>query len=346
MRHVGFLMACHALFAVAALAGLPSPAFAQSPGSQDSSAPLEEGYGDAFLHYRPYISPGKKPTPDRKLPPPAPPAPTPPTPAASEAKPEGRQPVDVAWLRKNYPILEERAINDPSEANVASYLYVKRVVMDKAQRFGEAVTKVTTEDPLLNENNRIPYASTGAQSVKNANYLAQQQAVRELSKFGGLLIFVDSTCRFCAMQLPIASMVRANFGIEYLVVSLDASAPKGFTGKVLADNGLFKKLGLRLTPSVVFVPKPQGYAGAIDPNRYLIVSQGFYAADELVKQIAFAGHQTSLLSKATTADLDVWDRGVAATADLGSLRLDPSQPEDIKATVQPLLLKQYKEGAR
>ena len=205
MRHVGFLMACHALFAVAALAGLPSPAFAQNPGSQDSSAPLEEGYGDAFLHYRPYISPGKKPTPDRKLPPPAP---TPPAPAASQPKPEGRQPVDVAWLRKNYPILEERAINDPSEANVASYLYVKRVVMDKAQRFGEAVTKVTTEDPLLNENNRIPYASTGAQSVKNANYLAQQQAVRELSKFGGLLIFVDSTCRFCAMQLPIASMVQ------------------------------------------------------------------------------------------------------------------------------------------
>ena len=340
MRHAGFLMACHALFAVA---GSPTSAFAQSPGPQDSSAPLEEGYGDAFLHYRPYISPGKKPTPERKSPPTVP---TAPTPSSSETKPEGRQPVDVAWLRKNYPILEERAINDPSEANVASYLYVKRVVMDKAQRFGEAVTKVTTEDPLLNENNRIPYASTGAQSVKNANYLAQQQAVRELSKFGGLLIFVDSTCRFCAMQLPIASMVRANFGIEYLVVSLDASGPKGFTGKVLADNGLFKKLGLRLTPSVVFVPKPQGYAGAIDPNRYLIVSQGFYAADELVKQIAFAGHQTSLLSKATMADLDVWDRGVTATADLGSLRLDPSQPEDIKSTLQPLLLKQYKEGVR
>ena len=352
MRGAVLLLAHHALAVVAAAALgstlvallVPSAVFAQVSGSQDPGAQLEEGYGDAFLHYRPYISPGKKPEP--KLPPPAPAAPPVHSPAASAPKPEGRQPVDVAWLRKNYPLLEERAINDPSEANVASYLYVKRVVLDKAQRFGEAVTKVMTEDPLLNENNRIPYASTGAQSVQNANYLAEEQAVRELSKIGGLLIFVDSTCRFCAKQLPIASMVRANFGIEYLVVSLDASAPKGFTGKVLPDNGLFKKLGLRLTPSVVFVPKPQGYAHGSDPNHYLIVSQGFYAADELVKQIAFAGHATSLLSKATMADLEVWDRGVAATADLGSLKLDPSRPEDIKSTLQPLLLKQYGESAR
>lgn len=301
----------------------------------DEPVRLEEAYGDAFLNYRPFIVPAKKP----EAKPPAGQAPAPPA-VATPPKESGKQPVDVAWLRKNYPILEERAINDPSEANVSSYLYVKRIVLDKSQRFAEAVTKVTQEDPLLNENNRVPYASTGSRAVKNANFLAEQDAVRELSKVGGLLIFVDGGCRFCAMQLPVADMVRRSFGLEYLVVSTDGTVPKEYAGSYLKDNGLFKKLGLKLTPSVVFVPRPKGYQAA-DPNQYLVVAQGFYAADELVKQIAFAGHATTLLSKPTMAGLDVWDRGVTSGQDLGSLRLDVDKPQDIKDALQPLLTKQY-----
>ena len=321
-------------FALAALVATLASAPAKSEDGAETK--LDEGYGDAFVHYRPYVSAGQKPAAVPK-PPPQPPAPT----VQPDAKGTGKQLVDVAWLRKNYPVLEDRAINDPSDANVASYLYVKRIVMDKAQRFGEAVSKVTLQDPLLNENNRVPYASTGARAVKNANFMAEQEAVRELAQVGGLLIFVDGACRFCAMQLPVAAMVKGSFGLEFLVVSTDGSTPKGFSGNVLRDNGLFKRLGLRLTPSIVFIPRPKAYDGAVDPNQYLVVSQGFYAADELVKQIAFAGHSTKLLSSSTMAGLDVWDRGVASREDLGTLKLDINQPQDIKDTVQPLLLKQY-----
>ncbi|WP_413215981.1 conjugal transfer protein TraF [Paraburkholderia kururiensis] len=302
------------------------------------ASPRGDAYGDAFLNYEPYVTPA---VPASAPPPAAPPATRPAAGPAAAAASEGKQAVTVAFLRKVYPLLEERAINNPTDANVSDYMYAKRVIFDKAQRFSEAVVRVLHEDPVLDENNRVPYASIGARSVRNADYQAQQKAVAELSKIGGLVVFVDGSCRFCAMQLPILDMLRRGYNVEYLVISLDGTRPKGFKGSIIQDNGLFHKLGLKLTPSIVFVPHPRAYDGPLDPNRYLIVSQGFYAEDELVKQIAFAGHDTQLLSADVMRDLNVWDRGVASTQDLNNLRLDPGKPGSFKETLQPYLLKQY-----
>ncbi len=301
----------------------------------DKAVRLDEAYGDAFTNYAPYVVPQKKAEQKPKQ--------SPATPQTQQAKqePKGEQKVDVDWLIKNYPLLEKRAIDNPTEANISAHLYAKRIIMDKAQRFEEMHMKVVNEDPLLNENNRVPYASMGAQAIRNADYIAQQKAVQELAEVGGLVAFVDGSCRFCAMQVPILTMLKTSYGMETLVVSIDGRRPKGYTGPIVVDNGLYKKLDLKLTPSIVYVPKPKGYEGEADPNKYLVVAQGFYAADELTKLIAFAGHNTKLLSAETTRDLDVWTRGVASTQDLQSLTLDPDKPDTFKKKLQPILLKQY-----
>ncbi len=320
------------------LAGLLSgSAFAQDIDQpQAYTNKQDEGYGDAFVNYKPYLKPAVK-SPETA---PKPPVSTPP-PQVVKTKP-GKQAVTVEWLRENYPKLEDRAINNPTEENVTAYLYAKRIILDKAQQFSDMSIKVNNQDPLLNENNRVPYASGGALTVRNANYLAQQQAVRELAKVGGAVVFVDGHCRFCDLEIPVMDGIRNSFGLEYIVVSIDGTVPKKFKGQVQIDNGLFKKLGLKLTPSVVFVPSPKGYKDGIDPNMYLIIAQGFYAQDELAKQIAFAGHDSKLLSADTMRDLNVWERGVASTDDLRSLKLDVNKPGTFKDTLQPILIKQYK----
>ncbi|MFS2023478.1 conjugal transfer protein TraF [Massilia sp. CT11-137] len=291
---------------------------------------VDDAYGDAFLHYQPYVVKGK----ETKRPDARPPAPPPPQ------KQEERK-VTVSWLRENYKVLEERAIDDPTDDNVAAYLYVRRITMDKSQRFSEKVTEVTNADPLLNENNRIPYASAGAQSVRAANRNAQEQAARELAAVGGLVMFVEGTCRFCAMQVPVVSALRARFGMEVLIVSLDGTRPQGYNGPIVKDNGLFRKLDLKLTPSIVYVHRPHGYRDGKDENQYRVIAQGFYAQDELVKQIAYSGYSTGSLSRDTMRDLAVWDRGVASTEDLRTLQLDAKDPAAIKRKLQPLLQKQY-----
>lgn len=293
----------------------------------------DDAYGDAFLHYQPYVVKGKeeKRTQARS------PAPAP-TPAPGK---KDEEKVTVKWLQQNYKLLEERAIDDPSDENVAAYLYVRRISMDKSQRFSDKVRDITNADPLLNENNRIPYASAGAQAIRSASLLAQEKATRELANVGGLVVFVDGNCRFCAMQMPIVKVLRNQYGMEALVVSLDGKRPQGYDGAIVRDNGLYRKLDLKLTPSIVYVHRPHAYSEGKDGNEYRVIAQGFYALDELVKQIAYAGHATKLLSASTMRDLAVWDRGVASTEDLGNLQLDANDPAAIKRKLQPLLQKQY-----
>lgn len=293
---------------------------------------IDDTYGDDFVNYQPYVVKGAK-KPESK----------PPVPemAPKKTNPFGEQKVTVKWLQENYKILEEKAIDNPTDDNVTAFLYTKRIALDKAQRFSEKVMSVTNQDPFLNENNRIPYASAGAQSVQNANLNAQQSAVRELAAVGGLIIFVDGACRFCSMQMPIIKMLHNLYGLETLVVSLDGKHPNYYTGEIVKDNGLFHKLKLKLTPSIVYVHKPKGYVNGKDNNVYRIVSQGFYAENELEKQIAFAGHSTNILSKETMRGLDVWDVGVASTEDMNQLMLNSEKPGTFKQKLQPLLQKQY-----
>ena len=250
--------------------------------------------------------------------------------------------VSVKWLRKNYVLLEERAIDNPSTPNVEAYLYAKRIILDKAQNFSSKVDEITKSDPFLNENNRIPYASSGATSIRNTNLLAQQDALKQMALVGGVYIFIDGQCIFCAQQLPVLSFLRESYGLQSWVISVDGTAPAGYKGQVSKDNGLYKKLGLKLTPSIVYISHPKAYTGGDDPNNYFIISQGYYAADELTKVMAYAAYRSNLVSEATRRSLNIWDRGLASIEDLNSLRLDVNQPESFRLKLQPLLEKSYK----
>ena len=316
--------------AAALLLCLTATAFGQAaaPGVD-----LREDYAEHFLRYerlraRPKAEVASQPMPSATA-----------APAAHTAA-SGASKVTIEWLRTNYPMLEERAMNDPSPINVRAAAYVKRIVLDKASRYANAVQEVVLADPLLNENSRVPYASMGAAAVRSADVQAQGAAVRELAKTGGLLVFVDGQCRFCKAELPILEHLHHEYGLEYLLVSIDGAAIPGAKAPTIRDTGVFAKLGLKLTPSLVFVPKPSGYRGN-DTNTYLVVSQGFYAADELVKQISYAGFQKQLLAKSTMRDLAVWDRGILDVGDLATLELDASKPEDIPQRIEPLLMKRY-----
>ena len=322
-----------ALLSAASYCGAQSSPASDQGERASTGVELREDYAEHFLRYEPLVfkrRPQPASAPQSALA----------APAAPSAAGSGPSKVTVEWLRTNYPLLEERAMDDPSPVNVRAAAYVKRIVLDKASRYANAMQQAVLADPLLNENSRIPYASMGAAAVRNADLQAQAAAVREMARAGGLLVFVDSQCRFCKAQLPILDYVHREYGIEYLLVNIDGASIPGSAAPVIRDTGLFAKLGLKLTPSMVFVPSPKGYRGS-DPNTYLVVSQGFYAVDELVKQISFAGYQKRLLAQSTMRDLAVWDRGILESTDLATLRLDASKPDSIPEQVEPLLMKRY-----
>jgi len=157
------------------------------------------------------------------------------------------------------------------------------------------------------------------------------------------VVFVDGVCRFCAMQMPPIKTLKDEYGMEALVVSLDGQRPPGYSGPIQKDNGLYHKLGLKVTPSVALIPHPQPFVNGQDPNTYLVVAQGFYSADSLAKQLAYAAHRAKLLSPEVSRDLAVWDYGVTSIADLKQLQLDPDHPETIPQALQPIMMKQFQQ---
>ena len=309
-------------------------AMAPLAGAQPSQK-LGEDYNDFFINY----VPRQLAAPEKKTPPPAKIVATPEASRAPAQKAPTK--VDVEWLQKNYAVLYKKAVDDPSEVNVRALAYVQKVVVDKADRFQRIWKQVTDADPFINENTSTPLAGAGALAVRNANYRAQSAAVIELSKFAGMVVFVDGVCRFCAMQMPPIKMLKEEFGIDALVVSLDGQRPPGYTGPIQKDNGLYRKLGLKVTPSVALVPNPKPFVDGQDPNTYLVVAQGFYSADSLAKQLAYAGHRAKLLSPQVSRDLSVWDYGVTTAEDLKSLHLEVDKPETIPGALQPLMMKQF-----
>jgi hypothetical protein len=88
-----------------------------------------------------------EPSPEPQ-PAPPPPQPAPPEPAPRSATtPEGPKPLSAQWLREHLGEYRDAAIDDPTPQNVALYLYLQRVALDKSSRFAAASQRAVQLDP-------------------------------------------------------------------------------------------------------------------------------------------------------------------------------------------------------
>lgn len=271
------------------------------------------------------------------------------TPQKADQPKPGKQKITLDWLRQNIEIYERRAQETQKKEDIEAYMYLRRVLYDKAQNYATRSVEVMRENPLVDENNRIPYASFGQAAIGKVNSTAIDKANQQMAEQGGLWVFVDSTCTFCKDMLDVIRMHKRDMGMSVLVITIDGKRPKGYSeslGPLVADNGFFRALGLQLTPSVVYVHKPD-YTKGIENNRFLVVSQGFYSQDKLQRTIAYAGYSSmrdtkafaGLLSPDVVEGLNAWNRGVIAAKDINDIEIDPTDAASIKQAIEPFLAK-------
>ncbi len=79
---------------------------------------------------------------------PATPPPAPQVPAPESPAPPGPAPLSAQWFRENLDRYRDRAIDAPSPENVAVYLHLQRIAMDKSSRFATVSERVVQGDPL------------------------------------------------------------------------------------------------------------------------------------------------------------------------------------------------------
>lgn len=225
--------------------------------------------------------------------------------------------MSTAWLRENYPKMQERAMDNPTNPDgspskdTIAFMYMQKLVLDKAQNFSTAAYQAVQLDPLLDENNRVPL-STG--SVLMFNSLLEKDrsdALDYLTKKAGLWFFFDSTCKYCHHQLATLDRFKKKHDFSILNISVNHKPIPTMKQEWLPDRGHAKMLGLTITPTLVLV---------VPPNNFYIISQGMSSVDTIEKKILLAATVKNLLPKDIKEKINPYSKGVVTSEQMKKLK--------------------------
>lgn len=232
--------------------------------------------------------------------PPAPVAPAPPPVPASD--PPGPLVFSVKWLQEKLPELRQTAIDDPTEQNVAAYMYAQRVMMDKADVFATVWQDVLRKDPLLDENNRFPMSEGFKLFVLRDADFARNAAIRSINKRAGIFYFFRSDCDFCQAQLPLLRTFANENDFEVRLVSLDGKPSPGMgEADFLVDTGQAKAMKVTVVPAIVL---------AVPPDDVFILTQGYITYEALLNRVYLAAEDMGLIDEQYVVKTKPIDRGV------------------------------------
>ena len=131
------------------------------------------------------------------------------------------EPLSTAWIRKNIGQYLDTAIDDPSRENVSNYLYLDRLVKEKAERFANVGKHVIESDPMLDENVRRPISPAAAKIKDDMAYKAKESVLRKMAKIAGLVFYYQGNCTLCHIQARTVQFLSMEYGFELIPVSTD-----------------------------------------------------------------------------------------------------------------------------
>jgi conjugal transfer pilus assembly protein TraF len=249
------------------------------------------------------------------------------TPALSDAALEGPTPLSAQWLREHIGEYRDAAIDDPTPENVALYLYLQRVALDKSSRFAAATQRAVQLDPFLDEITQRPTATFAANLVNRQTGDQRDTVLKRIAEQAGVLFFFRSDCAYCGAQAPLLKLLEARYGFSVLPVSLDgAPLPGGEFPVFRQDRGQAKALGVVSTPAL-FLVRP--------PDAVVPLSQGLLSLAQLQERVVLAAAEAGWISE------DEYTRTRPVTADLtldpGKLPAGlPEDPETLLAALRAL----------
>jgi conjugal transfer pilus assembly protein TraF len=265
---------------------------------------------EGWFWYEREPEPQEEPEPAPPLPPPA----STPTPSGT---PSGPPPLSSAWLRERLGAYRDQAIDDPTPDNVALYLYLQRVAMDKASRFAAATQRAVQFDPFLDEITQRPTANFAANLVNEQTAKQRGALLQKIGNEAGVLFFFRSDCPYCEAQAPLLATL--------LPVSIDgAPLPGGHFPTFQRDAGQAQALGVVSTPAL-FLARP--------PDGVVLIAQGLLSLSQLEDRLLTAALEAGWINEAE------YGRTRPVVADL---RLDPrgldlpptDKPDDLLAVLR------------
>lgn len=124
-------------------------------------------------------------------------------------------------VRKALETLKDRAVMEPTEKNLKTYLAAQQYVFDKGSTFADVWRRVVWGDPDLDYTLRRPVNGSAIRTYDYSTQQKQASYLKELAKEHGLIFFFRSDDPYSIQMGPTLKLLQRQYGIEVLPVSLD-----------------------------------------------------------------------------------------------------------------------------
>ncbi|MCL4068146.1 conjugal transfer protein TraF [Pseudomonas sp. GX19020] len=224
------------------------------------------------FYCKPPVEPEEEPLAEPVMPPPAPPAPPP---AAEKTYTE-----QIEEFRKALDEMKYRAILDPTEENVQSYMEAQQRMTGMATAFTDQWQRVLFKTPALDINTRFPISQMGGAVYQDQMRVARENSLIEAAANLGFMVIVEdpAICGLCTPQLEVIQRLQASHGIEVIVVSADGSFQPAWPNAVV-DTGQLRAYGLTDSPRpTVALIEPR--TGIVEP-----IGSGLLTEDVILERV-------------------------------------------------------------
>lgn len=213
--------------------------------------------------------------------------------------------LDAQWLRDNMEDIKFRAINNPTDENIAAYAYAQRLMFDMSTRFADRMVEFTQMETELSEELRRPTTNMARSAFDNEQHQSVLDAMQQIDEGGHLWFFYSSTCPYCAEQVPVLKALERRFGLDILAISLDGYyLPGTEQWETVADvDGRTAALfDVQVTPTIVLVNE----ADVAAESEFMVLAQGLETLPRLKDKILLSARDIGLISQeqyALTSDV-------------------------------------------
>lgn len=216
-------------------------------------------------------------------------------PSRKDKKADEPKPFSSVWLNKNMKKFKRRAIDNPTQDNVAAYMMLQRLAMDKASRFAQKTRRVRMEYPRLDATNRRPGASYAKGAVDSRSNKKAKQVTSEILAQTGLWFFYQGRdCPTCQKQARVLKSLQQQYGdVTLWPITLDGYPMRQESGRPMfnqrrVDEGQSKRLGVNKGPAIYLVV-PEGGVKRI--------AHGALALPQIEQRIRIAAVDAGVISQ-------------------------------------------------
>jgi len=245
-----------------------------------------------------YHDPEPEPEPEEKEEPELPVI-TPPPAESSETTeaPKGPPAFSVAWYQENMETVLNRAIDDPTEENVAAYFFIHRLMMDKANQFAVTAREVSMKHPQLDEMTRKGSGATAVRMTEAQKRKLMADLGERVNARDGALWFWFQDDIYSRQMARIIRTVRNRTGIKVVALSvtgepLSGEAKDWFPDYLVDSGNAAKRIGVTHAPAVAL---------ALPPNEVKLISHGVIGASHVQKRMMIAANSMDLITDSELA---------------------------------------------